>query len=333
MFVGSLNVDDLMPAAFEGTAPSLSFGVAPTFSEAAPDAPAVNFVFEDPELSVDLPAAPSLMSLNIGAFSGLNLPTAISSEIPELNIGAPSAIPYTPGAAYTSALLTEVQDTLLDRIQNGGTGLNAAAENAIWERGREREYKQAADALLELDRMEALGYSLPPGAYVDGRIKIQTELAAQAAGHSREVMIKQAELELQNVQQSLTLANQLEATLIQNANAAEQRMFESARYATQAGIEIYNARVRAYAAYVDAYKTRVQIYEAQIRGEIAKVEAYKAQVEAESSKAQINTALVQQYKAQIEAAALANEAFVKQAAGAAPKKVIVVPGRLVNVVV
>jgi leucyl-tRNA synthetase len=38
-------------------------------------------------------------------------------------------------------------------------------------------------------------------------------------------------------------------------------------------------------------------------------------------------------KAQIEAAALASEAFVKQAEGAAPKKVIVVPGRLVNVVV
>jgi leucyl-tRNA synthetase len=38
-------------------------------------------------------------------------------------------------------------------------------------------------------------------------------------------------------------------------------------------------------------------------------------------------------KAQIEAAALATEAFVKQAAGAAPKKVIVVPGRLVNIVV
>ena len=37
-------------------------------------------------------------------------------------------------------------------------------------------------------------------------------------------------------------------------------------------------------------------------------------------------------KAAIEAAALASEAFVKQAAGAAPKKVIVVPGRLVNIV-
>jgi leucyl-tRNA synthetase len=38
-------------------------------------------------------------------------------------------------------------------------------------------------------------------------------------------------------------------------------------------------------------------------------------------------------KAQIEAIALGADAFVKQAQGAAPKKVIVVPGRLVNIVV
>jgi leucyl-tRNA synthetase len=38
-------------------------------------------------------------------------------------------------------------------------------------------------------------------------------------------------------------------------------------------------------------------------------------------------------KEDIEKAALATEAFAKQADGAAPKKVIVVPGRLVNIVV
>ena len=37
-------------------------------------------------------------------------------------------------------------------------------------------------------------------------------------------------------------------------------------------------------------------------------------------------------KEQIEAAAVASEAFQKAAAGAAPKKIIVVPGRLVNIV-
>ena len=38
-------------------------------------------------------------------------------------------------------------------------------------------------------------------------------------------------------------------------------------------------------------------------------------------------------KEAIEAIALASEAFIKQAQGVAPKKVIVVPGRLVDVVV
>jgi leucyl-tRNA synthetase len=38
-------------------------------------------------------------------------------------------------------------------------------------------------------------------------------------------------------------------------------------------------------------------------------------------------------KADIEAAALASEAFVRAANGAAPKKVILVPGRLINIVV
>ena len=38
-------------------------------------------------------------------------------------------------------------------------------------------------------------------------------------------------------------------------------------------------------------------------------------------------------KEDIEKAAVSTEAFIKQASGAAPKKVIVVPGRLVNIVV
>ena len=38
-------------------------------------------------------------------------------------------------------------------------------------------------------------------------------------------------------------------------------------------------------------------------------------------------------KAQIEAIALASEAFAKHSAGQTPKKIVVVPGRLVNLVV
>lgn len=299
-FTATLEVDDFVPEPFEEEAPELFFGTAPAeFTDTIPDAPGVNTTWDDPELTLNLPAAPDLLSINVSRFDGVTIPS-FDYTIPELNIAAPNVTPYTPGTGYVSSLLTAIQAELLDRIQNGGTGLNADVENAIWDRGREREYRQQGDAIRDLERMETLGYSLPTGVYADARLKIITETNYSIANHSREVMIEQAKLEQQNVQQSLDLAVRLEGLLIDQNNAVEQRMFEAAKYATQAAMEVYNARVRAYSAYLDAFKARVQIYEAQIRGEIARVEAYQAEIQAEEAKARVNTALVEQYKARIQ---------------------------------
>lgn len=303
-FTGTLNVDGYLPEPFDMSPPAMVIPSAPAaFNQPMPTAPAVNTSFEFPtDPTVYLPPPPALLSLSVSSFGGINMPAPISSDIPELVAVQPSDFNYTPGAAYTSALLTSLKAALQDRIDNGGTGLPPEVEQAIWDRGRERETKQLADAIADLERMEALGYALPPGGYVDARIKLQTEFAAQAHGYSREVMIKAAELEQENVKHALTTATQLESKLVDYINQIEQRNFESQKYATQAGIEIYNAKVRAYTAYVDAYKVKVQIYLGQIDGEKAKVEVYKAQVQAEEAKAQINTALVNQYKAQIDGA-------------------------------
>jgi hypothetical protein len=248
------------------------------------------------------------LSIATYSFGGINIPSLVE-EVPVLNLVSPSIREYVPGAQYTSALLTTLQTTLQDRIENGGTGLPADVEDAIWDRGRDREYRQMRDALADLERMETLGFSFPPGVYVDARIKIQTEMGYNAANISREIMIEQAKLELQNILKALDTATALEGKLIDYTNQIEQRAFEAARYATQAGVEIYNAQVRAYAAYVDAYKTKIAVYEAQIRGELAKVEAYRAEVAAEQAKAQINTALVAQYKTQVDAALSSIEIF------------------------
>lgn len=308
-FTGNLNVDALLPAPFDQTGPILSFGAAPAaFSDVAPDAPGINLQFEYPDLVVNLPAAPDLLSVSTYTFGGVNIPTLVE-DVPVLSLVAPTIREYTPGAEYTSALLTTLQNTLQDRIENGGTGLPADVENAIWDRGRDREYRQMRDALADLERMETLGFAFPPGVYVDSRIKIQTEMGYNSANISREIMIEQAKLELQNILKALDTATALEGRLIDYNNQIEQRAFEAARYATQAGVEIYNAQVRGYAAYVDAYKTKIAVYEAQIRGELAKVEAYRAEVAAEQAKAQINTALVAQYKTQIDAALSSIEIF------------------------
>lgn len=311
-FVGTITIDDLMPAPFDDDPPLLIFGSAPTaFSDPAPDAPGINLQFDYPDLVVNLPAPPDLLSISIAPFDGINIPD-VDFDLPVLTAVAPSIREYVPGALYTSALLTAVQTSLKDRITNGGTGLNPDVENAIWDRGREREYRQKDDNIRALDQMEGMGFAFPPGVYLDARLKIETELSYATAGVSREVMIKQAELEQSNVNNALTLAVQLEGQLMTYTNAVEQRLFDSTRYATEAGISIYNAQVQAYAAYVDAYKGKVQIYEAQIRAEVAKVDAYRAQIAAEEAKAQVNTALVQQYRVQADVALSAVEIYKAQ---------------------
>ena len=312
-FNQTLNTNNIMPAPFDTAPPVLSFGSAPVpFSDTAPTAPGVDLNFAYPaDLTVALPAPPNLLSLNTINFAGINMPT-IDYTLPVLTAVAPSVIAYTPGALYTSSLLTQLKTTMQYRIQYGGTGLPAAVETAIWNRGREREAKSMADSVAALQRMEDLGFAFPPGVYMDARIKIETEYGYVSAGISREVMIKQAELELENILKALDTSVALEGKLIDYTNSVEQRLFEAAKYATEAGIAIYNSQVQAYSAYLDAYKTKVQIYTALVQGEIAKVDAYKAQISAEEAKAQINTALVQQYKVGADVALSSIEVYKAQ---------------------
>lgn len=314
-FTGSLDISAYSVTPFDDDPPELLFGTAPAaFSEAAPDAPGVDLTFDMPELSLSLPAPPSLLSINITPFGGVTMPT-LDATIPELTVVAPSIREYTPGSQYTSALLTALSTSLQARITTGGTGLDPDVENAIWDRGREREYRSAADQIDALDRMESLGFSMPQGVYLDARLKIMTETDAALKGHSREVMIKQAELEQTNVTQALTTATQLEQANMSYANQVEQRVFDSCKYATEAGVAIYNAQVQAYGAYVEAYAKKINIYTALIQGELAKVEAYKAQLQAETAKADINKALVDQYRVQSEVA-LSNVEVFKARIGA-----------------
>lgn len=309
-----LNTGDLELEPFDDNPPTLVFGSAPTaFSGTMPDAPGINLAFDDPTLAVALPAAPDMLAINVAPFGGITIPTFSAVE-PELAIAAPTVREYIPSAQYTSSLLSATQAALEDRIQTGGVGLGGV-ETQMWERGREREARAGQDALLKLEQMEALGYALPPGIYLDARIKIITETDYAERGHSREVMIESARLQVENVRTALAAAVQLEGQLLDHTNAVEQRLFESTRYATEAGVSIYNAKVQAFSAMVDVYRAKVAVYEALVRAETQKVEAYRAQVAAEETKARVNQALVERYRVQVDAALSSIKIFEAQIAG------------------
>lgn len=300
-FNKNLDVGDWMPEPFDQTGPTLNFDKAPLpFNDTAPPSPGIETNFNYPlDPSVQFPDKPGLLSIRTYGFDGVTIPE-FTAEVGPLEIADPRIVTYVPGQGYTSSLLTALDGEITQRL-SGYSAMPPEVENAIWDRGRDREARQFADSRADLERMESLGYAFPPGVWLDANIKLQNEFAAQSYGHSREVMIKQAELLQQNVRHAIDAAIGLEGRLIEQYNQIEQRTLEAAKYVTNAGVEIYNAKVKAYSAYLDAYRTKATVYEARIRGEMAKVEAYKAEVQAEEVKAQINTALVNQYKAQIDA--------------------------------
>jgi hypothetical protein len=317
-----LELGDLQIQPFDTAPPVLNFGTSPAaFTGAIPTAPGVNLDFVYPTLSVNLPPVPSLLSLNIVPFDGLHLPTFNATD-PVLVAVEPSVREYVPGSRYTSALLMGLEKTLLDRITNGGTGLTPEVENAIWDRGREREYRAQADSLATIDQMESLGYMLPPGSYVDARLKVLTETNYQNVGHSREVMIQASTLMLDNVKNALTASVDLERWQLDYANGVEQRAFESTKYVTEAGIQIYNAKVAAYASMVETYKAKIQVYTAAVQAEVSRVDAYRATIAAEEAKAQINTSLVNQYKVQVDAALSNVEIYKAEIAGIQAKATV-----------
>lgn len=302
-FTGTLNINSLIPGPFSGLAPTLSFPSAPAgFNTSVPTSPPIDLNFTYPTPSVTLPNTPALLTLDTVNFNPLNIPT-FNVNVPTLNVSAPSVIPYTEGPGWTSSLLTQLESDLQDALSEGaGTGLPGPIEDNLWGRAAEREYRQTANALDEVERMESLGYAFPPGVYIDARVRMQTELANTMAGLSRDIAWKQADLTLQNIIAARQNATVLESKFIDYTNEVNQRAFESAKYLTESAIALYNAEVQAYGVSLKGYEVQAEVYDTQLKGIQAQIQQLQAQIQFEETKAGINTALVSQYKTEVDAA-------------------------------
>ena len=224
--------------------------------------------------------------------------------MPTLTLMEPTILNFTEPPSYTSDLLDDLTTSVESALTNGtDTGLDATTQQAIWDAAREREYRETQSVLDNLDRdVEELGYALPSGVWADQRYRTLTEMQNKTAGLSRDIMVKQAELHLDNVIKSRELAVSLESKYLDIHNEVAQRAFESAKYQTEAAISLYNANVEVFKARLQGFEMTIRAYEAQIEAIKARVQVLTAEVQFEQAKAQINTALVEQYTGQIKAA-------------------------------
>lgn len=313
--IGDVQIDDFdipLPALDFGQAPELTIGQAPVLPQvrdvAIPDAP-----------DITLPDAPQFLQLQTHNFGGVNLHEDWLDkldDIPELSILQPAPFQYSPGARYASQLLDNLKATLNARIQ-GGTGLTPAVEQQIWDRGRDRETQLALAREQEVLRgAEALGFPLPSGVLAGQLADARREYHDKLSGLSRDIAIKQAELEQANMRESIQFALQLETTLLEDCYKLEMLAFESAKTAADNAIAAHNAALEHFKALLDGYRAYAAAYETVIKAELNKVEVFKALLAAEQTKADINKSLVDRYRAEIEGS-MATVEIYKARVGAA----------------
>lgn len=292
-----------------GTAPEFTATPADVNLSIAAPAPFDQDLPVDPQLStVTLPDAVVLAIPDAPDLAGLTLPSVPSLNLPTFDATVPDA-PLAPDVGsfsfaettYTSELLTSLRTILQSWVEGAATGIAATVERAIWNRAREREALNASRKVREVSREFARrGFSKPQGALSVALNDALQELQHRDAELSRDVAIKQAELEQSNRRFAFEQAWQVESGLISYSNQIAQRAFEAAKFALTIAIEVYQARVAQFDAEVKAFGVRAEAFRAELQAELARLDVFRAEIEAQKLVGEINQQQVEIYRARLE---------------------------------
>jgi hypothetical protein len=286
--------------------------------------------FDVPALVINLPAQPDMPAIpDVGEpapIENIPLPTAPSYVLPTLPTLQEAQVPSPPDQAmppwegtmpvddliiptntfnfsegrYTSDLLEAAKLKLQNDVENGGTGLGADIETAIWDRNTERDaqaMQEAKDRIMS--EWAERGFMLPDGVLTTMLLDVEKQYLDTRQTTSRDIAVKQAELALQNTQFAVQQSIALESQLIAYSSQIAERQLQSAKYLIDASIAIFNAAVTKYNANLDAYKTQAVVYETRVRAALAQAEIYKTQIEAAKLTLDMNDSRVELYKAQL----------------------------------
>jgi len=204
--------------------------------------------------------------------------------------GEPVIDPITPPSeTYISSLLAAIKAKLLNDLISGNVGIPPAIEDAMFNRGSERD-------LLEhqrnLDRISfewgAGGWPVPNGSLLAAIDKAETEFTNKRLDVSRDISIKNFELTLQNMHFIIQSGIQLETQLMNWAHNVATLALDASKAVQLGQIESFKALTDAKKAKLQGIVEKAQVEIAYNKGQIelfiAKIEGYAAKAKAESER-------------------------------------------------
>ena len=335
----------------------------PTYEE--PDKPTRLEPFRDAplpmDLGIDFPEPPSELSdpnFELPIFSPHTPPKPLAVSLPALppevppnttteptnlsgrfvtDVAAYGATSRGLASTYVDEMVTKFApqhtagmsalEARLQRYLDGGTGLNPAIEDAIYDRGRAKndvESKRVQDSTLA--DMAARGFTMPNGVGNSMMARARQEAANNNAKMVNEIAIAQAELEQKNLQFAVTSSAALRTTVLnltqqwlQGLVALNGQAVDSAKAVLSAMIDAYNTSVKAYSVKLDAWKAEAALFDSKVKVELAKAEIYKTEISALLAEYSVDQMKVDLYKAEVSSLMSLAEMYKGQVAAVAGK--------------
>lgn len=291
------------PPEFNHPEPNLNFGPMPAPLTATPPGPVPDTPVRAEPLPPDyvLPQAPELILIDIPDAPNVNIGPFTATPPDDSNL--PEIVEswnFTP-EAYTSTLLDKIKATI-DTGLDGGIGLPAAVQDALWARARGRVDLEEARAVQQVvDEMGTRGFTEPNGIINERIERVRQENQNQRLGLSRDLIIEEAKFEIDNLRFMVQQGIAMEGTLIQLHMQEQQLNLQAAQFLLDSAIRVFEAKASLVRLRYDIYAAQAQVYKTQVEAELAKVEIFRAQVEAEKARGELNEQRVRQYEAQIKA--------------------------------
>jgi hypothetical protein len=187
------------------------------------------------------------------------------------------------------SLFLAEKNRLWRNIVYGKTGLIESVENDIWNRDLERNEQTLSDSTDKAFTVWAKkGFSLPNGMLAHSVSELQKEYENKRIDRSRDIAIKQAELEQANLFKSMELGTGLflgvKELVIKYQELVLRCQEDTAKYFN----EYITLQIQIHNDSIEIFKAMLAVYEAEIKGKAAEIEIYRAQLEAELSKLKMN---------------------------------------------
>lgn len=300
-YIGNVQLEDVSRYLQSGTrAGAMAIGPAPSVAS-------LNVPITHPtKPTYSMPVLGGMLDIVLPDIPTIVFPT-IDIEPPVYDIPVPKQWSFNTDNILISddPLIMECVSRLTNDIRYGGTGLTPAVEAAIWNRDLERNEQTLQDSTDKLVQTWAkTGFSLPDGLLAHSLAELQKEYENRRIDRSREIAIKQADLEQANLFKSIEMASGLMAHIIGLEIEHEKLVLEAQNLTAKYANEFISMQIEIYKSKIDAYRATAQVYEMIIRAELAKVEVYKAQIEGQKLIGEVNQQTVQIYSERMKAIAV-----------------------------